>query len=168
MLVVPGIWLIVSFAFVAYVLVIEQRRGIDALRQSKAYIKGYWWAITGRAILIAILYCVGVMILEVPAGLIAGRIGAELASMAAVLFFVPFSAIYYYNIFMNLRDLKPELASVQTKEGTGFIKASAIVGIVAPVLIIIILIIFVGVGLFSARRNVGSYGSLPGSGAQNY
>jgi hypothetical protein len=148
MLIIPGIWLSFALSLMAYVFVIEHRRGIDALRQSKDYIKGYWWAVAGRVILLGILFMVVTLVVEVPIAFLAGKLVARLASVVLALFFFPFSAIYHYVIFGNLRELKPELAGAQTKEGTGFIKASAIVGIVAPVLIVLALVVLIGAGAF--------------------
>jgi hypothetical protein len=130
------------------VFVIEGRRGIDALRQSKDYIKGYWWGVLGRMVLLALMYIVAMVIIQIPVALIGGRALSGLVSSVLVLFFIPFSAIYYYILFKNLREIKPDLAEKQTKEGTGFIKTSAIVGIVVPILFILLLIILAGVGVF--------------------
>ena len=168
MLIVPGIWLAFAFSLMAYVFVIEHRRGIDALRQSKEYIKGYWWAVTGRVLLLGLVYLAAMFILEFPATLLGGRIAGDIMSMVLILFFVPFSAIYHYIIFENLRQLKPELAGAQTQKGRGFIKASAIVGIVVPVLIIIALIVAIGVGIFHTLGRVDRNAPPPGYGAQNY
>jgi hypothetical protein len=162
MLIIPGIWLGLALSFVVYVFVIEQRRGIDALRQSKDYVKGYWWAVAGRVLLLGLLFLVAIIIIEIPVTLMLGKTAGSITSMVMDLFFIPFSAIYNYNIFNNLRELKPELADAQKKEGTGFIKASAVVGIVVPVIIMIAVIALVGAGIFSMIRDGGRYTSPPG------
>jgi hypothetical protein len=167
MLIIPGIWLSFSFLFLAYVFVLEKRRGIDALRQSKEYIKGYWWAVVGRAILLGLILIVPTVLIEIPVALIAGRIAGNIVSLALTLFFTPFSAIYYYTIFTNLRELKPKLAEAQTKEGTEFIKVSAIVGLVVPILIMIAAVALVGVGIFSMMRDQGRYAPPPASDGYN-
>jgi hypothetical protein len=146
MLIIPGMWLAVALMLMAYVFVIEHRRGVDALRQSKDYIKGYWWAILGRVLLLGLIFLVATIIIEIPVMIIAGNAARVLVTMVLTLFFIPFSVIYHYVIFENLRALKPELAEVQTKKGTGFLKTSAIVGVVIPVLFII-LAVLLGIGL---------------------
>lgn len=147
MLVIPGIWLDIALGFVVYAFVIERRRGIDALRQSKNYVKGYWWAVLGKILLLAVIYIAAIIILQMLA-LAGGKVLSGLASAVLVLFFVPFAMTYTYLIFQNLRALKPGLAEAQMKEGTGFIKASAIVGIVVPVLFVILGIVFAAAGAF--------------------
>jgi hypothetical protein len=166
MLIIPGIWLAIALMLVTYVFVIEHRRGVDALRQSKDYIKGYWWAILGRVLLLGLIFLAATIIIEIPVMIIAGNAARVLVTMALTLFFVPFSAIYHYVIFENLRALKPELAGAQTKKGTAFIKTSAIVGIVVPVLAVCALVIALGLGTFHNFRHADRYTPPPGYGMQ--
>ncbi|MGD1003701.1 MAG: hypothetical protein ABR884_03980 [Minisyncoccia bacterium] len=166
MLIIPGIWLGVALMLMMYVFVIEHRRGVDALRQSKDYIKGYWWAVLGRVLLLGLIFLAATIIIEIPVTIIVGNAARVLVTMVLTLFFVPFSVIYHYVIFENLRALKPELADAQTKRGTGFIKTSAIVGIVIPVLAVCALIIALGFGVFYSMRHIDRYASPPGYGMQ--
>ncbi len=163
MLIIPGIWLGVALGFARYAFVIEERRGIDALRQSKDYIKGYWWAVLGRSILLGLIFLVAIMVVEAPFGILFGRIGANVAGLLLSVFYVPFAAVYAYKIFGNLRTLKPELVAVQTKERTGFIRAAAIVGLVVPIILIIAGIVLTGAGMLYVMRS-GGYRALPPSG----
>lgn len=170
MLIIPGIWMGIALALTSYAFVIEGRRGIDALRQSKDYIKGYWWAVLGRTLLLSLVYIVASIIVRIPITIVAGPVAGAFVSALLVVFFVPFSAIYSYMIFQNLRTLKPALAEAQTKEGTGFIKTSAIVGIAAPILLIILGIVLAVAGVFSmightnfhyVPQSGGYYGQMP-------
>jgi hypothetical protein len=166
MLIIPGIWLSIALMLVAYVFVIEHRRGVDALRQSKDYIKGYWWAVMGRVLLLGLIFLVATIVIEIPITIIAGNAARVLVTMALTLFFVPFSAIYHYIIFENLRALKPELADAQTKKGTAFIKTSTIVGIAIPVLAVCALVIALELGMFHNFRHADRYAPSPGYGMQ--
>ena len=166
MLIIPGIWLAIALMLVTYVFVIEHRRGVDALRQSKDYIKGYWWAVLGRVLLLGLLFLAATIIIEVPVMIIAGNVARILVTMALTLFFVPFSVIYHYVIFENLRALKPELADAQTKKGTGFIKTSVIVGTVVVALAVCALLIALGPGRFHNFRHADRYPPPPGYGMQ--
>jgi hypothetical protein len=115
-------------------------------------------------ILLSLIVVAITAIIEIPVGLVLGKTAVNIVSMAVELFFLPFSAIYHYNMFGNLRELKPELAEAQmkTKAGTGFIKVSAIVGIIVPILIAIAVVALVGVGIFSTMENGGRYAPPPG------
>jgi len=162
MLIIPGIWLGIALSFAVYIFIIEHRRGIDALRQSKDYVKGYWWAVLGRTLLLALIYVVVMVIVRIPVTLMGGQIAGGILSAVMLLFFIPFSAIYHYIIFNNLRELKPELAEMKTKEGTGFIKASAIVGVIVPILLVILAVILIAFGAAYMVRNSGRYVPAPG------
>ena len=153
MLIIPGIWLAVALSFTAYVFVIEGRRGIDALRQSKDYVKGYWWAVLGRSLLLELVYLVALIVIRIPVALVGGAVAGAIASLVIVPFFVPFAMIYNYVIFENLRERKPELAGAHTKEGTGFIKTSAIIGIFVPILFAILAVALVAAGLAYMARH---------------
>ena len=167
MFIIPGIWLAFALSLMAYIFVIEHRRGIDALRQSKDYIQGYWWAVAGRVLLLCLLFLVATLVVEFPIALIAGKVAGNIVSMVLVLFFIPFSSIYHYVIFGNLRELKPDLVGANIKKGEGFIKASAIVGVVVPVLIILLLAIIIGTGMFRVLGRAEHYVSPPGYGMQS-
>ena len=166
MLIIPGIWLALALTFMTYVFVVEHRRGVDALRQSKDYIKGYWWAVLGRALLLGLIFLAATIIIEIPVMIIVGNAARVLVTMALMLFFTPFSVIYHYVLFENLRALKPDLAEMQTKQGTGFITVSTVVGIVIPVLAICAFIVAMGFGMFYTMRYIDRYASPPGHGMQ--
>jgi hypothetical protein len=168
MLIIPGIWLEIALSFTAYVFVAEHRRGLDALRQSKDYVKGYWWAVLGRVLLLAVIYLAIEMIVRIPVALLAGQVAGAIVSALIALFFIPFAMLYQYVIFGNLRALKPSLADAHAEGGTGFIKASAIVGIAVPVLLVAIGIILVILGIIHGSGHVGYYAPPPGYGMQNY
>ena len=161
MLVIPGFWFGVSLSFGTYIFVVERRRGLDALRQSKKYVKGYWWACFGRSILLSVILWVIAVVVQVPIALIAGRLAALIVYLFIISLFIPFSITYQYLIYRNLRQLKPELADAHAEEGGGFIMASAIVGVVAAALILAAIIFFAGTGVFAQLRAMHQMG--PGS-----
>jgi hypothetical protein len=135
MLIIPAIWLSFALVLRSYTLVIENRRGLDALRQSKDYIKGYWWAVLGRTILLLILFGIVEVVLQIPFSLIAGTLGRSIASMAASLLIIPFSSVFYYKIYENLRTLKPQLHEAAHSSGK-FLKVSSIIGLVVAILLL--------------------------------
>jgi hypothetical protein len=155
MLIIPGLWLAFALSFMSYIFVTEHRRGLDALRQSKDYVEGYWWAVVGRGLLLCLFYVIAAMIVQVPVVALFGKTFSTIVSMAMALFFIPFSAIYHYLIFQNLRELKPALAGEQAAKGKGFIKASAIVGVVVPALLMAIILLGWGVSRIFERTGHG-------------
>lgn len=121
MLIVPGIILAVALSFSKFIVILENRRGLDALAQSRAYVKGYWWATLGRCLLLA-LCCAAVILLVVylPVALFAGKIVGWLLYGIAMLLVTPFALVYTYKIYKNLVALKPEVASGHAVHGKKF------------------------------------------------
>lgn len=134
MLIIPGIWLAFALVLRPYTLVLEKRKGIDALRQSKDYIKGYWWAILGRTVLVVIIFAVLNIIINMPFALIGVPALGAVASMIVTILIVPFAVILYYKIYENLRTLKPDVAETPASHG-GFIKVAAIVGLIVAIIV---------------------------------
>jgi hypothetical protein len=114
LLIVPGIWLIFAFSFVSYVFVLEGRHGFNALQQSKEYVRGYWWAVTGRILLMGIFVIMAGTIVQWLTEPTLGVAASNIAAMILNLFTVPFTALFGYNLYNNLKALKPELAEARS------------------------------------------------------
>ena len=136
MLVIPAIWLAILFTLKSYTLVIENRRGMDSLRQSKDYVTGYWWAVFGRALLFGIIIGIGSIIIRLPFGILGVPLISSIVQSIIIVVTVPFSSIFFYKIFENLRTIKPELHDAPAS-GNTFIKVSAIIGIFVWILLIV-------------------------------
>ncbi|MBI2036982.1 MAG: hypothetical protein HYT14_01310 [Candidatus Liptonbacteria bacterium] len=54
-LVIPGIYLAVQFSFVSYVLVFENTGAREALRRSRMYVRGRWWAVLWREVALGLM-----------------------------------------------------------------------------------------------------------------
>ncbi len=54
--VLPGIWLAISLSLAPYVLVAENKRGLEALYGSHALIRGRWWPVVGRMLIAGISF----------------------------------------------------------------------------------------------------------------
>jgi hypothetical protein len=168
LLIIPSIILAIQLVFASYVMVIEGKRGLAALAQSREYLKGYWWAFLGRSILLGLILGAGMLVFYLPAMLLAGKVIGALVYGAVLLVFVPFSIAYHYEIFENLRRLKPSAVAEAAKAETGFLKASIVVGIVGIVTIIILLVAalaFFGAAIVSQIHTGGDrYGNWPALG----
>lgn len=141
MLIIPGIFLSISLVFSQYMLVLEGRRGSDALSQSREYIKGYWWAVFGRVLLLGIVTFALYVIVSIPFSGLFGITGSRVISDILLLIIVPFSASYYYIIYKNLKILKPELHSHHEVPHNTFITVAQVVGIVVLVVIALAIIL---------------------------
>lgn len=112
LLIIPGIIFNIWFAFSVYVLVAEDLRGRKALSRSKELVKGYWFKVFWRLIVLAFV----IFIITLPLGIIS--ITASLADfniletssglLSAILglFTTPFSIIFTFLMFDNLKKIK--------------------------------------------------------------
>jgi hypothetical protein len=141
MLIVPGIILSIALGFSKFIIVLENRRGLDALTQSRAYVKGYWWATLGRYILLGLVFAAAMLVIYLPAALIFGKIFGALIYAVLLLLLTPFSFAYLYQIYKNLTALKPEVHASQAAAGKTFLTVSAVVGVIAPIVFTILLIV---------------------------
>lgn len=54
LLIIPGIYLAICYTFTQYALFADNKRGMEALRASKFYVKDHWWGILVRVLLFGI------------------------------------------------------------------------------------------------------------------
>jgi len=55
LLVIPGVWLAVRWYFGAQAVVVDDRRGADALERSADVVRGRWWSTFGRLIVLGVV-----------------------------------------------------------------------------------------------------------------
>ncbi|XOB40369.1 MAG: hypothetical protein ACKKMR_03620 [Candidatus Nealsonbacteria bacterium] len=96
-LIVPGIIFAVWFGFSIYTVVCEDKRGFKALSRSKELVKGYWWPTAKRVFVL--------MIITIPFSL-GSQFIPYLGQFAYMILFTPFSIIYNYLIYQNLKEIK--------------------------------------------------------------
>lgn len=100
-LIIPGIILLVLFSVSVPVVVVEGRRGTDAMRRSWNLAKGHFWHVLGVIVVTAILAGVVTGVL----GAIAGKstvLGLVLGTLGQVLV-APFSALVTVLLYLDLR-----------------------------------------------------------------
>lgn len=98
LLVIPGIIWAVQYSFSGMVAVLEGKRGMEALRQSKAYVKGNWWKLFFRCVGLAILVTVAVLLLIAVLG--------PLAEVLVVFLYPLFVSLAFF-LYQDLKSIKP-------------------------------------------------------------
>ena len=96
-LIVPGIIFAVWFAFSTYVVICEDKRGFKALSRSKELVKGYWWPTAKRVY--------AIIIITIPLSM-GAQFFPYFGQFAYMILFIPFSIIYNYLIYQNLKEIK--------------------------------------------------------------
>ena len=109
-LIIPGIYVMVRLWVVAPAVVVENRRGMGAVRRSWELVKDNWWRILGITIVVGIIGGVAGAILSVPGTLIADETGSGPIALIGQIFgsaiTYSFQALTATLIFFDLRARK--------------------------------------------------------------
>ncbi len=144
LLVIPGIVFSIWFMFANYTLVLEGKRGIAAMLQSKAYVKGYWWAVLGRMLILGIIVMCVIIIIYAPAVALLGRMIGAVIYGALMLVVAPFAICYSYKVYDNLVRLKPNINELAAKETKALVITFIVIGIVAILVIFALMGVLIG------------------------
>lgn len=97
LLIIPGLIWAVWYCFAAMVVVLEGKRGMNALRQSKQYAKGNWWKIALRSIGLAFLAGIASVLLAMVLGPIVNLV---------IVFAYPFFMALAYFLYQDAKASK--------------------------------------------------------------
>lgn len=149
LLVIPGIILIVWLVFAQVIVVLEGENGLHAIVKSREYVRGYFWPILGRFLVVAMTVIIAYAILMVLARFIASLLGSPYSLGSVIVFSLlvaivniiifPFGAIYTYLMYGNLKQVKGQISIDPTKkQGLRYL----LVGLVGWVFATIFMIFF--------------------------
>ena len=120
--IVPGIVLMVWFAFSFFILAREDKTGMEALLSSKEYVKGLWWPVFSRLFAVwAPAYLLGLL--------------PEVGPLLSLLF-MPFVMTYTYYVYEDLASVKGTVRRPSPSERTGWSVLAAAGAILAAVAIV--------------------------------
>jgi hypothetical protein len=106
-LVLPGVYLTVRWFFVPQAVVLEGKRGVQALRRSGEMVGGLWWRTFGIVILANLAATLPGFFLTAPFAALAEHAGREVyalaGSMAAEVVTAPFVALLSTLLYYDLR-----------------------------------------------------------------
>ena len=116
--VIPGIIWGLSLVFVNFVFILENRRGIDAIARSRTLVRGRWWAVFGRVLLISLIPMVVSLVVSLLAKIF-GELSpinyiATIIMWMIMILIVPFSLLYLRSLYLSAVSLT--LADPQVKE----------------------------------------------------
>jgi len=112
LLIIPGIIFGIFYSFAVFIFFFEGKEGLDAISASKKLVKGYWWPVFGRYLLIGLIALVFSIIITAPIS--AKGIDKSSAFFQGWNFLVqiinylvgPIYLIYGYNIYRDLVKIK--------------------------------------------------------------
>lgn len=156
LLVVPGIVMAIALLFATYALVIEDKRGVHALRQSRAYVKGHWWAVVGRELIVLAILVAAMAIIYSPTLALGGVVAGGVVYLVILVCFTAFSVAYTYEMYENLRRIaaaapagtaagSASVAAIPAgaaaaKPKSDFLSVCLVVGVVALIIIALLIL----------------------------
>lgn len=103
LLVIPGIYLAIIFGFAPFVIILEGVRGWKAAERSRDLVKGHWWAVFGRLLVLQIIITVIVMVLGGIVGGLRSNILIAIVSFILPTILWPFYFAYMYLVYKALK-----------------------------------------------------------------
>lgn len=105
--IIPGIIFSVWYLFGSIALVLENKRGMEALRMSKSLVKGRWWHVFLSSIIPTLLVSLAIVFFDGLLGfvfnLFAPEMLVEFISATVTFIFVPFFLAIYTILYIELR-----------------------------------------------------------------
>jgi hypothetical protein len=106
LLIIPGIWLSISLSFAMFILLLQNAPIIESMKTSFNLVKGRWWKVFGRNLLLGLL-CLGIIIVvELVSTVFSFIVGVDFAyALTTVLTYLltPLSVAYMYIMFRDLQ-----------------------------------------------------------------
>lgn len=105
LLIIPGIIFSVWFLFSQFVFVLEGKRSIAAMKASREYVRGKWWAVFYRlVVLMLVMLVVYVPLSWLVAVLVPGENTLIHDALIGILnlVLVPFSLLYFYLLYTDI------------------------------------------------------------------
>ena len=106
--VIPGIYIAVRLAVSVEALVVEGRRGTEAMRRSWDLVAGQWWHAFGTLVVTALLVGIVSSVISAPFGA-TNWFGQGLASAVAEVLTMPYSVLVGVLLYLDLRSRKEQL-----------------------------------------------------------
>jgi len=102
--IIPGILFSIWYAFSLMVLILENKKGWQALKQSRELTQGKWWGIFERlAILYVIIIVVNILLSRADSLINGSQILTDVVFTVIMVLFTPFIFAYTYTIYKSLK-----------------------------------------------------------------
>lgn len=120
-IVIPGVYLAILWAFVAQAVVVDGRRGPEALRRSAELVRGRWWWVLGVVLVTNLVAGLLGLLISVPADRLAKSADSQaivlLGTMIVQIFTLSFLALTNTLLYFTLRTEKEAPAPVAEPQG---------------------------------------------------
>jgi len=133
--VIPGVIFSIWFIFAPFILVVEDKRGLDAILKSKELVRGEWWPVFGRIIILTVAILAITFLILLPIAFL-GETAVNLGNVVLQIFLLPYVFAFGYILYRQFTALKPDLMGAPVAAKKGFFVFSAILGLLVPIILI--------------------------------
>jgi len=115
LLLVPGIIFMVWFAFATFILIFEGKKGTGALKASREYVRGRWWAVLGRIGFLIVIVLLISIVLSIVAAIVApnNETVQEIVNQFSGFLVVPLSVAYMYILYTDVKNTPVAAVAVE-------------------------------------------------------
>lgn len=106
--IIPGLIIMIWMLFAYFSLVLEDEKIIESMRSSREYVRDNWWAVFGRVLLLGILLSPFALLFSIMTEFSAPEAAETILGFLVILLFAPFSTIYIYYMYQDLKILRSE------------------------------------------------------------
>ncbi|MFA6513990.1 MAG: hypothetical protein WCT50_01700 [Patescibacteria group bacterium] len=110
LLIIPGLIFSIFYSFAVYAFFFEGKRGMEAIRRSRALVKGYFWPVLGRLSLLGFIIWIFATVISAPLfAMPEESIGYAVwnAVVQIINFLIgPIALLFSYNIYSDLVKIK--------------------------------------------------------------
>src|SRR5690606_9946303 len=103
LLIIPGIILSVWFAFASYILILDNAGIVDSLRRSRESVRGRWWGVFGRLILVSVVAILITVVTAIAFSVIPSQAVSSLLETVVSMVLVPFLMAYVYLMYQDTK-----------------------------------------------------------------
>ncbi|MGE5425943.1 MAG: hypothetical protein ACM3PZ_02630 [Bacillota bacterium] len=107
-LLVPAIIAGIYYAFALIVIIFEEKRTFSSIERSYDLVKGYWWPVFGRFLLVALIALLVSFFLNLPEPYITGWVHSAYVALINVFWALagPFFLVYSYRLYNDVKEMR--------------------------------------------------------------
>lgn len=109
---IPGIIFSIWFIFAVYIFVIDGTKGMNAILKSREYVRGHWWGVLGRILLVSILVYLVTYVPQVIFHLLDADALGSLIQVVISFAIAPFTVIFTVLMYDDLKKSRPDVATM--------------------------------------------------------
>ncbi|MBU0645921.1 hypothetical protein KJ611_00365 [Patescibacteria group bacterium] len=106
LLILPGIFMAVSYLFVIHALLFREKTGLDALHYSYQLVKGRWWRTFGLTLVIGIFTFIASWLPDIIYIVVPAHYVTDIVTMTAADVIYAFSTVAFVVMFLNYEAVK--------------------------------------------------------------